>query len=115
MFGKKFISNDLILFIFSFLNNSDNSFFVSTCKYLNKLGSKHGYLTYLKCDANNLMKFLRLFCKHNKTIQKIKMENIDEPQNWLPNFVKNIEFLSCEPSDKYISFKGNKKRTKLKV
>ena len=87
---------DIILHITSFLNNKSNINLVETCKYLYNYGKKFGFLRSIKYDyKQNYNIFLNTYNQHRNTIKKIKINGIENPHIWLPNYTETLIFSHC--------------------
>ena len=94
------ICDDLLINIMSFINDNRSSYsFANSCKYLQNLFSKNGYLKSLKVGGvinNNIYDFSIMYTKHYRTIKGIYVSHILDPHVWIPgNLCRNVYFLNC--------------------
>lgn len=101
------LDDEIIMYICKFLdNNFDSINMIKTCKYLNNLGNKYGYIKNIRLSFDsNYLNFINLYCDHMNSIQKITIENMNEPFLWLPSQVwpKIMIFERCCMGPKLIN------------
>ena len=91
------LPEDILLYIWSFLSkNKDSTTLTSVNKYFKQLGDKHGYIKSLSMGDwkdQPMLKCIDIFYKHEKTIQSLAYNKLNDPFVWL-----------CEPLPKSVAF-----------
>jgi hypothetical protein len=74
--------NDLNNQIIEYLNDKDSCSYIKTCKSINK--KNNGYIKNFIYDVDNqnLIDYVIKYLKHEKTIQYMKISNLDNPHIW---------------------------------
>jgi hypothetical protein len=87
---------DIMLHITSFLDNKSNINLIETCKYLYKYGQKFGFLKSIQFNyKENYNIFLERYNIHRNTIKKIKVNGVENPHLWIPNYTETLIFSHC--------------------
>ena len=95
------ICDDLLINIMSYISDNRSSYsFVNTCKYLQNLFSKSGYLKYLSVSGgvanNDLWNFSLMYIYHHRTIKTLSMSNIFDAHIWVQGpWCKSVYFYNC--------------------
>jgi hypothetical protein len=91
-----YLPQDIITFLFSFLDNTSVCYLITSSKYIYNIGLNFGYLNSLTFNyTQNIIDFIKIFCNHSKTLSTITFTNFDDPHIWLPNSVKTLIFHNC--------------------
>lgn len=94
------LCDDLLLKIMSYTSDNKSSYaLANSCKYLQNLFSKNGYLKFLKVGGvinNDIWNFAMMYAKHYRTINYVTITYILDPHVWIPgNWCKNIYLFNC--------------------
>lgn len=91
------IPKELLCIIIEFLPQQDSVNFISSCKSVNIVGMTNGYIKHLSNSyTTDMMHFIKLACKHQRTIQSLWLTGLDNPQNWIPiSWPKQVVIETC--------------------
>ena len=99
------LPQDIILITWQYIeSNKDMCNIKSSCKKLNILANKFGFIKHIKLSMNsNYMNFIYLSENHKETIDSITIEYMDYPQNWLvTDWKRCMNFINCNFGNKKI-------------
>lgn len=102
----KFLPLDIKLHIWSFVETNKCSLaLLHTCKEISKIGIKFGYLKNLTVRYDtDMIDFMNMCFRHQKSLSKIKIYNMDDPHNWIPiKWPRTVVFSRCHFNKKAIS------------
>lgn len=94
------LHEDNFIMIFRFLKQEDivNLRLVSMSTY--KLVYKIPFIRIMKLNRNSCYKtFVKMFSKNRDTLQKVVVENYENPHLWIPEWPKKMVFLNCRFSN----------------
>ena len=106
------LPEDIILHIYSMLDNRDMITLNNTCSTFKNINYKWGCYKSLKLDRNtNYKKFLeKNTSKKHIFLEEIIISNIDNPLQWFPlKWVKKMVFNNCDFNEHLITPPVNKK------
>lgn len=96
------LSTDIILLIMQFIpDNFSSVSFIETCKYIRNIGLKYGYVKHIEFNYQiNFFDFAENCGKHENSIWSIKMQDVRNPQLWIPmRWPKVVSIHNCAISD----------------
>ena len=99
------LPDELILHIWGFVKtNKDMVSLVSTYRRFRNLGKKFGYIKSLRLGMHtNFMNFIELCYRRNDFLQRLTIENINEPMPWIPVvWPKEMIFNRCFMGSKLV-------------
>jgi len=89
------ICHDNILSIFEFLpNNFSTLSFIKSCKYINQIGKRYGYLKDINNKRVSYSFFISQYQLHYRFLRCMEINNVENPHLGLTEYYPNVVFLT---------------------
>jgi len=92
------LPDELLLYILDFIPDNQTALTLSkTCKYINNLFHKNGFLKSLSTTSlrYDISDFSNMNIKHKRTLNMFHIYGIKDPHLWLYKWPKTVYFVSC--------------------
>lgn len=81
--------------ISEYLSAKDNINIITSSKTMLETYGREGYIQNY-CNSNiSGMDLFNIMCKHKNTLNSISLSSINNPNLWMPYWVKKVNFINC--------------------